>query len=460
MTLKRRHPRAAFVLPVIAVVWAVLGLLASAQTLTGPDQARRYLEGHDPAGAETVLRRWLKDHPGDAQAWYLLGVAYAELGDPAQAATSFERCLELDPKVFAAYSALADAALAGGDRESARRVLHKGLEQFPGDDLLLFRLGRLYFQDGNAREALSYLTRVNSVRAPAGYWEIRGRAEMSLGDLAAAAVSFTRALEEKPRSVRLLQVVSALELKRGRVEEAWNAIAQARSLAPDSPKVVYAFAVVSLENGLVSESIATLRLLLLREPDHPDYLMMLGNAVLESATEYSKAPDYFARYVELQPDDPLGHMMYGYSLYTVRRYDEATVELNKTLELQPGFPEALFYLGMIAFNTNREDEAIDYFQRVLADSDQHMKAHLTLGKIWLRRGRFQEAVSELQRALELSGGGADIHYNLSRAYSQLGDREKAREHLEKYQEFKKLEEEREVRSREFRFLERFRPASE
>jgi len=96
----------------------------------------------------------------------------------------------------------------------------------------------------------------------------------------------------------------------------------------------------------------------------------------------------------------------------------------------------------------------------LADSDQHMKAHLTLGKIWLRRGRFQEAVSELQRALELSGGGADIHYNLSRAYSQLGDREKAREHLEKYQEFKKLEEEREVRSREFRFLERFRPASE
>ncbi|GAB4252778.1 MAG: hypothetical protein Kow00109_28410 [Acidobacteriota bacterium] len=418
------------------------------------------LVAQDPVEqARRLLEPYLQQDPGNAHAWYLHGVAAAELGDAATARNSLEKAVRLDPRLFPAYTALADACVAAGDRQAAIRVLEQGLDQFPGDDLLLFRLGRLYLDAGDSDRALSFLRRVAPPRAPAGYWETRGRAEMQAGQLEAALDAFRRALDERPESVRLLQVLSGLALKLGETEESWDYIAKARALAPDSPKVVYAFGVVSLENGLVAEAINAFRLLLLREPDKPDYLMMLGNAVLESPTEYSKAPDYFRRYVELRPEDPVGHLMLGYSLYATRQYDVAAAELEKTLQMQPDSPEALYYLGMIAFDRNRDDEAIGYLQRVLADSDRHMKAHLALGRIWLRRGKFADAVAELEKALELSGGTADIHYNLSRAYAQLGDRAKAAEHLKHYQEFKKLEEERELRSRELRFLERYRPGT-
>jgi predicted Zn-dependent protease len=253
--------------------------------------------------------------------------------------------------------------------------------------------------------------------------------------------------------VKTLQTLSAIALKRGAKNEAWEYIAQARKLAPNSAQVVFAFAGVSLENYLVSEAIMALRLLLLREPDNPEYLLMLGNCVLESATEFSKAVDYFRRYVELRPDDALGHMMLGYGHYVNRDYDKAGAELRRTLEIQPDFLEAEYYLAMIDYHGNRDEAAVERLEALLKRRPDHHKAHTTLGKIFLRQRRFGEAVEHLQRAVELTGGTSDLHFNLSRTFTQLGDRAEAERQLALYQRFKVEEEKREQEGRRLRFQE-------
>jgi tetratricopeptide (TPR) repeat protein len=424
------------------------------------DQARRALESREPEAAERLLAQALEADPGNAEAHYLLGVVRTESGRFDEARRSFERSIQIHSGLIPAHVGLAEAFRRQGQLPEAIRFLQDSLRRHPGEDLLLSHLGRLQAESGAFPEALGHLRRIPDYRAPPGHWETLGRTELSAGNLPEARAAFLRFLDENPESVGTLQTLSAIDLKLENSAASWEFIARARQLAPNSAKVVYAFAVVSLENHLVSEAINALRLLLLRDPDNPEYLLMLGNAVLESATEFSKAAEYFERYVEFRPDDPMGHMMLGYSQYTNRLYDEAERQFFRTLELDPDFIEVEYYLGMIAFNRNDDEEAMRRLSRVLADSDRHMKAHLALGKIHLRRGRFDEAVTSLTRALDLSGGNSDIHFNLSRAYAQLGDRETAEAHLANYRRFKDLETERETDSRRLRFSEILRPAGE
>ncbi|WP_313087104.1 tetratricopeptide repeat protein [Pseudomonas sp.] len=56
-----------------------------------------------------------------------LGKGYLDAGDPAQAATHLQRCVEQDPKYSAAWKLLGKALQASGDPVGARRAWEQGL---------------------------------------------------------------------------------------------------------------------------------------------------------------------------------------------------------------------------------------------------------------------------------------------------------------------------------------------
>jgi tetratricopeptide (TPR) repeat protein len=57
-------------------------------------QARHLISQRDHKGAHEILLDYLKDHPDDAEAWYLIGQS---TGDNAEAKTALQKALELDP---------------------------------------------------------------------------------------------------------------------------------------------------------------------------------------------------------------------------------------------------------------------------------------------------------------------------------------------------------------------------
>jgi tetratricopeptide (TPR) repeat protein len=418
------------------------------------NRARSALDQRDFPTAQRLIFEAIQSDPSNAEAHYLKGILFSEAGNLQEAKTAFEESLRLHPGLSLAYIGLSDVHRKLGKPEDSIRVLQEGLKIIPRDPLLHYQMGIELARNNQFEESLRFLTGIPEYQLPPGYWETLGRTYLSAGNFEESEKAMMKVLGERPKSVEILQTLYAIAMKMGDAEKAWDYIVRARELAPNSPKVVYAFAVASMQNHLVAEAVTALRLLLLREPDNPDYLFMLGNTVLESATEFSKSSDYFARYVELRPDEAQGHLMLGYSLFSNRRYSEAKASLQKALELDPSMIEPVYYLGMIAFNENQDEMAVEHLLRVLEDSDQHAKAHLALGKIYLRQGNFNEAIEELREAADLTGGNSDIHFNLSRAFAQLGDQASAKEQLDLYQKFKKEEEERELESRRFKSLER------
>ncbi len=434
---------------------ALLTALVVAQAGSGDllTQARAALDQGRLEEAGRLTAQVLALEPRHTEALYLNGTILAASGRLAEAEQFLQKTVELQPDAVPAVIGLAEVRSRLGKADLAVQTLERGLTSRPGEPLLLFQLAQLLARRQDFKGALERLRAIPQDRYPAGYFEVLGRTLLSAGDLEAAQSAYQRHLEAHPNSVKTLQTLSAIALKRGNPAQAWDYIAQARKLAPNSAQVVFAFAGVSLENHLVSEAITALRLLLLREPDNPEYLLMLGNSVLESATEFSKAVDYFRRYVELRPEDALGHMMLGYGHYVNREYEQAAAELRRTLEIQPDFLEAEYYLAMIDYHGNRDEAAVQRLTTLLARRPEHDKAHTALGKIFLRQRRFSEAVEHLQRAVALNGGSSDLHFNLSRAFTQLGDREEAERQLALYRDFKAKEEQREEEGRRLRFQE-------
>lgn len=55
------------------------------------DRAARRLGTGDAAAAERELRAWIDEHPSDVRAWFLLGEALLQRGEPVQARVAFEQ---------------------------------------------------------------------------------------------------------------------------------------------------------------------------------------------------------------------------------------------------------------------------------------------------------------------------------------------------------------------------------
>lgn len=336
----------------------------------------------------------------------------------------------------------ARGAIERRDLAAAERILVGLAAQYPKNPEVLLSLGIFYADRRDFRQALQVLTTIPENEAPANYLEVVGRIHVSAGNFAEAERVYLRLLEKDPSSIATLRALSGLALKKGDNATAWAYMARARKEAPNSPEILYEFAQVSLTHSLIAEAVTALRLLLLLEPDKPEYVFTLGSALVRSNADYLEAPAYFKTYLQLRPDDPRAEMMLGYSLYLANELPPATSHLEKAAQLDPKLTEARYYLGMIAYKEANDSKAEELFRAVLSDSDNHAQAGLALGKLYLRQRKYEQAAAELERSVRLLPADSDAHFQLSRVYAQLGNQDKALKEQELYLKYKKEEEQR------------------
>jgi hypothetical protein len=125
----QKHGHRAARLGLILTLVLGLGVLARSQTLTQKpaapardpalDEADRWLQNMDWSRAVETYERVVRRDPGNAQAWFRLGVASAQAQDDRRAAEAFEKAGSLglaDSPKMAWEAALAYARLRRGDK--------------------------------------------------------------------------------------------------------------------------------------------------------------------------------------------------------------------------------------------------------------------------------------------------------------------------------------------------------
>lgn len=133
----------------------------SVQQLSVPTQAREELEKGrnlllDRKKAEKSIPHLLKAidlHGSYADAYLLLGMAYADLNKWREALAAFEKAVELDGELAAAHLALGACLAQQGNFTAAEKPLLRGLELSPQAPHGHYELGRTYWALGRWQEA-------------------------------------------------------------------------------------------------------------------------------------------------------------------------------------------------------------------------------------------------------------------------------------------------------------------
>jgi tetratricopeptide (TPR) repeat protein len=100
------------------------------------------------------------DYPGN---WFNLGFAHRVLGHLDEAATSFERAIETEPRDPRSYAELIAINMNRSDKQQARAVAERGVRANPGSAPLHALLASVLFDMGDQRGAQRQLDEAESI---------------------------------------------------------------------------------------------------------------------------------------------------------------------------------------------------------------------------------------------------------------------------------------------------------
>jgi TolB-like protein len=152
--------------------------------------------------------------------------------------------------------------------------------------------------------------------------------------------------------------------------------------------------------------------------------------ITENMWEWEESERLHQKAIELNPHYPLAHEWYSSLLVGTGRFEEGTREILRAEELDPLSLRAKTLTAWTLYQMRRYDEAIVMAREMIDLDKNYPQGYLQLGNSLMHVGRADEAVTALRQSIELMPGSALPKYNLCFALVAAGRESEAREVLE------------------------------
>jgi tetratricopeptide (TPR) repeat protein len=359
---------------------SAIGLLASTIVVAAPapdtlQHARGLLEHGHLADAGHTLESLLQRHPGNADAWTLLGVVRVQQHEPAKGEECFRKALSIKPDLTAAQT----------------------------------NLGHLLLDEHRQSEALPYLT--SALKSDGGNSELRqmlvsaaeGTAiqQRAHGDRDGALATLLSAKAEAPRSFPLLLDLSILEDELRLLRDANRDIHEARSIRPEDLKALYAEARVKMDLQDMPSAEQDMRAYLKARPEDATAHYGLGR-ILQITQRSDDAKAEFERSIDLAPNQAESYYQIGQMALDNGKFVAAEQECRKALEHDPKHGGALTVLGIAAFRQKQYGEAVQSLQAAIAAAPEYQPAHYYYGLALAKTGQKEASERELKVAAQMA----------------------------------------------------------
>jgi len=397
------------VLAVFVIVAIVLAFhLLSKDPLKKAEElaaAGNYLEAAD------VLKDYLEQYSGDAQAHFALGRIYVKMDRFSDAAGSYEKASELDPaNLEAAMNAVAGLAASPGpgavDRQVA--VLNRVVGEFPDNARAWYLLALGLGRQGDFANQINALRKVAGAGTP-----YAGKMSQSLGIAMALRGDYENAGRE-------LALAAQQQSNNADALAAGGLVANLRDQPEEAEEKLRA----ALEKGTTIGNEALVRLALM----------------LVAQGRFDAADEYLVRAMAEETDNPLARFCHALCLQAKGMTSEAVPEYEAVAEAGgPLAPQALVHVaalylaqentvgarsaieraveagnnkptaathtlqGRILASEDEEDRAREAFRKALRMNSDYAPAHLENGLLYIKQGVFEEGIEELERYLALVG---------------------------------------------------------
>jgi tetratricopeptide (TPR) repeat protein len=369
-------------------------------------------------------------HPDSTAALFALARTQAARNRPDEAVLAYQRVLELNPRATDAKVALAKLKLAEGRPDASMTFAQEALSHQP--------------TNGEARLVLV-------------------RALFARGDIDSAARELDRLVTAYPDSAAVHAQLGFLHGRKNNISSARREFLRAKELDPDSLEALAGLVGLEVSQKNFSAAIKLVEERL-QEASPRANLFMLAARTYTAAGDLSRAEQYLAKAVEIDPNELAAYAALGQLYAKQGRLDAARIEFEQIVERSPRSVPALTMLGIIHEAQGDPAGARRAYQRaldadastpvaannlawLLAERNEELDLALqlaqtaqrrlaevaevndTLGFVYLQKNIAPLAVSTLKASVEKQPTNPLFHYHLGLAYAKAGDDHAARQHL-------------------------------
>ena len=241
--------------------YSLVGLVLTAVLAVAAAPFDQALELYHRTDYDAALKILRPLHQQDAATYHLIGMCYYMQGDPKKAGDFFEKALELRPgeseyhlwlgRAFGRRAETSSFLTAPGYASKARDSFEKAVKLDPRNmeaisDLFEYYLEAPGFLGGGLDRAAKLAAHMAEVNPAEGHWAQSRLAEKRKEDRTAEE-QLRRAIDLAPRQAGRVVDLAKLLAKAGRYQESEEAFRRAESLAPGSPRVLFAHASVYIQ---------------------------------------------------------------------------------------------------------------------------------------------------------------------------------------------------------------------
>lgn len=366
-------------------------------------QAQDALDRKDFANAIPLLQKIASEKPADALPHFELGFAYSGLNKNPEAIAEYRQAIALDPKLAPAHLNLG-ISLLDSDPAAAAESFRRALDLMPGQPRPVYLLAEALERGGKRSEAIEQY-RAASALAPKDDVILfaLARALLADGQTSAAESGFRQLISVKSDSAPGQLGLAESLLAQQKTAEAVDVFGDYLQKVPDDSHARFERAAALQDLNRFDDSLHELDQLDKSAVPTADSLKLRGSIYLQQK-KWTDADVSFQKALAASPEDAQLHLWAGQTKMELHDYTAAEKELRRSLELSPTNSDALRELVGVYYLSGQ-------YESTLSTLDL-LAQHETLSPLsWFFRalscdklGRKPEAAAAYQKFLELDRG--------------------------------------------------------
>jgi tetratricopeptide (TPR) repeat protein len=294
--------------------------------------AQRYVDARQFAQARAVMQKLWDREPQSRDLEFGVATIALQMKDYPAATRLFEDLKQAkygEPGVVDLYL----AQIAEETRHYAKAIEHyKAVTEGDRSWLAKLRIGAMYGKEGQLAKAQQWLAALTPVTREQTIQRMQAQAQLlrDAGDDAAAYRLLVKSLAEHP----------------------------------DTPDLIYDFAMVAEKLDKVDEAESKLKHLVTLRPDDAQALNALGYTLVDRTSRTDEGLSFIRRAHEISPDDPFILDSLGWAYYRLGQFDEAERYLQQALAGRPD-AEIAAHLGEVLWRRGEHDKAREVWKAQL-----------------------------------------------------------------------------------------------
>jgi len=335
-----------------------------------------------------------------------LAVAVLGLGAFEKVNTDFASVKLGVPSAQAAVlSVLAEANVALGQREVAKRYIQEALSVDPKSERARMLKVGITSGDGDRAAALQ---QVNEILADSAtnskVWVLKGDLlYYGMGNARDGGAAYSQALQLDNKSVGAHSGLIAIHLGDKRLDDADKQFASMQKALPNSAQTRFWGGLIALHRGDIKTAGEQVQAMLRLAPQHPAYLHLAGAVALRAGV-FLQAEKYLSQSLALLPNDNGVRLLLAQALLQAGDTQKAISTLQPLVKSVDVDGMSLMLLGQAYVDQGDIKRAEEAFSRAAKLNPGDVRARTALAVSQLEGGMIERGVNELRRISEADSG--------------------------------------------------------